>query len=81
MPIQKTKMETRKQVSLTAYNTFGVSANTSLFAEVKSSLELQEVLKDPRFQNAFILGGGSNILILNNLNQPVIKISKSPSYY
>lgn len=75
MPIQKTKMETRKQVSLTAYNTFGVSANTSLFAEVKSSLELQEVLKDPRFQNAFILGGGSNILILNNLNQPVIKIS------
>lgn len=68
-------METKKKVSLTSYNTFGVCAKAPLFAEVKSSLELQEVLKDTRFENAFILGGGSNVLFLNDLEQPVVKVS------
>lgn len=68
-------MEAKKQVSLTQYNTFGVSVNTPLFAEVRSSLELQEVLKDPRFEDALILGGGSNVLLLQDLSRPVIKIS------
>ncbi len=70
-------MEAKKQVSLTQYNTFGVSVNTPLFAEVRSSLELQEVLKDPRFEDALILGGGSNVLLLQDLSRPVIKISIS----
>ncbi len=68
-------MEIKKQVSLTQFNTFGVSVNTPLFAEVRSSLELQEVLKDPRFEDALILGGGSNVLLLQDLSRPVIKIS------
>ncbi|MGB0443479.1 MAG: UDP-N-acetylmuramate dehydrogenase [Flavobacteriaceae bacterium] len=68
-------MEAKKQVSLTQYNTFGVSVNTPLFAEVRSSLELQEVLKDPRFEDALILGGGSNVLLLQDLSRSVIKIS------
>lgn len=68
-------METKKQVSLVQYNTFGVSVSTPLFAEVRSSLELQEVLKDPRFEDALILGGGSNVLLLQDLSRPVIKIS------
>ena len=68
-------MEAKKQVSLSTYNTFGVSVNTPLFVEVTSSLALQEVLKDPRFKNALILGGGSNVLLLQDLARPVIKIS------
>ena len=68
-------MEAKKQMSLTQYNTFGVSVNTPLFAEVRSSLELQEVLKDPRFEDALILGGGSNVLLLQDLSRSVIKIS------
>ncbi|MGB1080338.1 MAG: UDP-N-acetylmuramate dehydrogenase [Flavobacteriaceae bacterium] len=68
-------MEAKKQVSLTQYNTFGVSVNTPLFAEMRSSLELQEVLKDPRFEDALILGGGSNVLLLQDLSRSVIKIS------
>ncbi|MGB0274660.1 MAG: UDP-N-acetylmuramate dehydrogenase [Flavobacteriaceae bacterium] len=68
-------METKKQVSLVQYNTFGVSVSTPLFAEVRSSLEVQEVLKDPRFEDALILGGGSNVLLLQDLSRPVIKIS------
>lgn len=68
-------MEAKKQVSLVQYNTFGVSVSTPLFTEVRSSLELQEVLKDPRFEDALILGGGSNVLLLQDLSRPVIKIS------
>lgn len=68
-------METKREVSLAPYNTFGVSVNTPLFVEVTSSLALQEVLKNPRFEEALILGGGSNILFLQDLARPVIKIS------
>lgn len=64
-----------KQVSLTDYNTFGVTANTPLFVEVTSSIELQEILKDSRFKDALVLGGGSNVLFLNDLSRPVIKIA------
>lgn len=63
------------KVSLAKYNTFGVAASTPLFAEANSSIELQEILKDPRFKDALILGGGSNVLFLNDLSRPVIKIT------
>ena len=65
-------MRVQKDVSLKAYNTFGVTVRTPLFAEVKTSLELQAVLKDMRFNDAFILGGGSNVLFLVQLSKPVI---------
>ena len=62
-------------VSLQEYNTFGVAASTPHFVEIKSSLTLQEKLKDKTFKDALILGGGSNILFLGDLSRPVIKIS------
>ncbi len=68
-------METKKQVSLKQYNTFGIAATTPLFVKVTSSLVLQEVLKDVRFKDSFILGGGSNVLFLKDLSLPVIKIA------
>lgn len=68
-------MEVKNQVSLAKFNTFGLAVDAPLFAEVTSSLALQEVLKDPRFENALILGGGSNVLLLQHLSRPVIKIS------
>ena len=70
-------MMVQTDVSLKAYNTFGVSVRTPLFSEVKTSLELQTVLQDKRFKDAFILGGGSNVLFLDHLSKPVIKVSIS----
>mgnify|MGYP001031196159 CR=1 FL=1 len=64
-----------KNVSLAKYNTFGVTVSTPLFVEATSSIALQEILKDPRFSDALILGGGSNVLLLSDLSRPVIKIS------
>ena len=68
-------MKKNNTVSLQEYNTFGVAASTPLFVEIKSSLALQEKLKDEAFKDALILGGGSNILFLADLSKPVIKIS------
>lgn len=68
-------MEIQKKTSLKNYNTFGVAATTPLFTEAKSSIILQETLKSPLFENALILGGGSNMLFLDDFSRPVIKVS------
>ncbi len=68
-------MEGKKMVSLKEFNTFGVQATTPLFNEVKTSLALQEVIKNKNYDNALIIGGGSNILLLEEFSRPVIKIS------
>lgn len=68
-------MEGKKMISLKEFNTFGVQATTPLFNEVKTSLALQEVIKNKNYDNALIIGGGSNILLLEEFSRPVIKIS------
>ena len=50
-------MKKNNTVSLQEYNTFGVAASTPLFVEIKSSLALQEKLKDEAFKDALILSG------------------------
>ena len=75
MLIKSKPMGKKNNVSLREYNTFGVAASTPLFVEVKSSLALQEILKDEAFKDALILGGGSNVLFVKDLLRPVIKIS------
>ena len=68
-------MKKNDKVSLVEFNTFGVAASTPLFVEVTSSLALQEKLREDAFKDALILGGGSNVLFVENLSRPVIKIS------
>ena len=68
-------MKKNEKVSLKEFNTFGVAASTPLFVEVTSILALQEKLKEDAFKDALILGGGSNVLFVENLSRPVIKIS------
>ena len=68
-------MKKNNRVSLKEYNTFGVAASTPLFVEVTSSLTLQEKLKEDAYKDALILGGGSNVLFVEDLSRPVIKIS------
>ena len=57
---------------LQSLNTFGLSASAERFAIFKSINELQNLLKqisDP----VFILGGGSNILITQDIKGTVLK--------
>lgn len=68
-------MDIQENVSLKAYNTFGVEANARYFVEAHSTEELQEVLRQWPGRRPFILGGGSNILLSGGLEGLVIKNS------
>lgn len=57
-------MNIEKNKNLKAYNTFGIEAIAPYFCEVQSIAELQEIFRDPQFQQMplLVLGGGSNVL-------------------
>src|SRR3989344_9120840 len=61
------------------YNTFGVKANSLYFEDVGTLSDLIKILENPLYQNVdkFILGGGSNVLFVQDFNGLVIKISLS----
>ena len=68
-------MNILKNISLKAYNTFGIDKKTKLFSVARSIEELKSLLKWARSENeeVFILGGGSNILLTQDLDLLVIK--------
>ncbi len=69
-------MNIQENISLKPYNTFGIDKKARFFVVVKSSSELIEALKWGNEQNLIILilGGGSNILLTQDLDAFVIKI-------
>lgn len=69
-------MNIQENISLKPYNTFGIDKKARFFVVVKSSYELIEALKWGNEQNLIILilGGGSNILLTQDLDALVIKI-------
>lgn len=64
-------------VSLRHLNTFGLDANAQFFEEVKTADELVAIIKDPVWKETpkFILGGGSNILLTQDIDALVIKMA------
>ena len=60
--------------SLKKFNTFGIEANARQFVAVTSVVELVEILQQHRDQNKFILGGGSNMLLTQDIDALVIHI-------
>lgn len=68
-------MQIQENINLKPYNTFGVNAFAKFFAEVNTVDELRKVLNDPRFPDKFILGGGSNMLLTQDIDALVIHIN------
>lgn len=71
-------MEILQNVSLQPFNTFGVDATASYFAEVTTVDELLHVLQWYREQPSLdlvLLGGGSNFLPTKDLDALVLKMS------
>ncbi|RRQ47765.1 UDP-N-acetylmuramate dehydrogenase [Maribacter algicola] len=68
-------MEIYKNYSLKDYNTFGIDAKAKFFIEINSVQELQDILADDTYQNKFILGGGSNMLITQDIDALVIYVN------
>ncbi len=68
-------MEILKNFSLKKFNTFNIDAIAENYVSVKNVEELIKVLKIEGYKEKFILGGGSNILITQNIKGLVIHIN------
>lgn len=65
-------MKIQQNISLKNYNTFGIDATASQFVSVNSIADLLEVLAKEK--DVFVLGGGSNLLLTNDLNKLVLHV-------
>jgi UDP-N-acetylmuramate dehydrogenase len=65
-----------ENISLQAYNTFGIDAKTRFFTRVAAVDDLQSILSNRRWQESpkLILGEGSNILLTGDFPGLTIKI-------
>jgi UDP-N-acetylmuramate dehydrogenase len=60
--------------SLKKYNTFGIEAKAKQFVAIHSIPDLKAVLQENPTEKKFILGGGSNMLLTQDINALVIHI-------
>ena len=67
-------MEIFNQFSLKNYNTFGIEAKAKQFVAVHAIEELRKVLQEYAPKKKFILGGGSNMLLTQDIDALVIHI-------
>ena len=67
-------MEILNHFSLKNYNTFGIEANAKQFVGVHSVADLKTVLIENKTKNKFVLGGGSNMLLTQDIDALVIHI-------
>ncbi|WP_457615599.1 UDP-N-acetylmuramate dehydrogenase [Lutibacter sp.] len=66
-------MNILKNISLKPYNTFGINAYAKRFVSVSSLEELKTVLAKEK--DVFLLSGGSNILLTNDIDKLVLHIN------
>ena len=67
-------MEIQAHFSLKNYNTFGIEAKAKKFVAVHSIAELKTVLQENPTDKKFILGGGSNMLLTQDIEALVIHV-------
>jgi UDP-N-acetylmuramate dehydrogenase len=77
IPKFATMLQIQQNVSLKNFNTFGVEANASFFAEINHEDELVELFMDPQWQQTqrLVIGGGSNLLLINDFDGLVIRMN------
>jgi len=70
-------MNIQKNVSLEEFNTFGINKNAKYFTEATTDQDVINALNEAKKLGApiFALGGGSNILLTQDLEALVIKIN------
>ena len=68
-------MQIQHNISLKPFNTFGIDVKAQHFVSVSSIEELSKVLSLTEYPQRFILGGGSNILLTQDIQALVIHIN------
>jgi UDP-N-acetylmuramate dehydrogenase len=63
----------QQNISLKTYNTFGIDVFAKRFVSVDSVYNLQKILAQEK--NIFLLSGGSNMLLTQNINMLVVYIN------
>ncbi|MBS9766935.1 MAG: UDP-N-acetylmuramate dehydrogenase [Flavobacteriaceae bacterium] len=66
-------VEIQQHFSLKNYNTFGIEAFAERFVEVTNEQDLVAVLKD--YKDIFVISGGSNMLLTQNIDKTVIHLN------
>jgi len=67
-------MNIQHNFSLKKYNTFGIEAKAKQFVAVHSVSDLKTILLENKNETKFILGGGSNMLLTQDIDALVIHI-------
>ncbi|MCO4822210.1 MAG: UDP-N-acetylmuramate dehydrogenase [Flavobacteriaceae bacterium] len=68
-------MNIQENKSLKSYNTFGIDVKAKYFVSISHITELRDLLKNKAYPNIFILGGGSNLLLTQDINALVVHIN------
>jgi UDP-N-acetylmuramate dehydrogenase len=61
--------------SLKKHNTFGIEAKARQFVAVHSITELKNILEENKNEKKFVLGGGSNMLLTQDIDALVIHVN------
>jgi len=70
-------LQIQENVSLKNFNTFGIDVSARYFVEIAHEDELVELFADPQWQHTerLVLGGGSNLLLVDDFNGLVIRMN------
>ncbi|PRX53083.1 UDP-N-acetylmuramate dehydrogenase [Flagellimonas meridianipacifica] len=68
-------MKIQENISLRKYNTFGIDVSARFFVEITGLLQLQKVLELKAYPKKFILSGGSNVLLTQDIDVLVMHIN------
>lgn len=68
-------MNIQKDFSLKNYNTFGIDVKANAFVTIQSVEELERALQQVYASEIFVLGGGSNILLTEDVAKTVFYIN------
>ena len=66
-------MVIKKNISLKAYNTFGIDVKASRFVSIASLYELKQLLNSEK--DFFLISGGSNLLLTRDIERLVVHIN------
>lgn len=67
-------MQIQHNFSLKNYNTFGIEAKARQFVAAHAIADLKSVLEENPNEKKFILGGGSNMLLTQDIDALVIHV-------
>lgn len=68
-------MIAKTNFSLKDYNTFGIDVKAKQFISVTNTTELKHILKRFYTEEIFVLGGGSNMLLTEDISKTVLHIN------